>query len=205
MAKASGGTRASNPKSMYGGDNAPAASYPAWMSDAGWKAVLDELANDEFPMGWQDIDPDHRELALMEAGFNGLADDGAEDIIAEISKDSMRSYIQDTLRNQWTDWEVDNDIMITVGYKDGRNLVNEEIQPAKPLTNRQSYSTQRKILDQTVFGRNVDFVMVSGPWGSEYWAQGQRGADRIKAYTGYEKWTNGRGTKRRDYIQDDWI
>lgn len=190
---------------MYGGNNAPAANYPAWMSDAGWKAVLDELAINEYPMGWQDIDPDHRELALMEAGFNGLADDGAEDIIAEISKDSMRSYIQDTLLNQWTDWEVDNDIMITVGYKDGRNLVNEEIQPAKPLTNRQSYSTQRKILDQTVFGRNVDFVMVSGPWGSEYWAQGQSGADRIKAYTGYEKWTNGRGTKRRDYIQDDWI
>ena len=155
-------------------------NYPEQMSEDGWNRVLDELQRDEYPTGWQDIDSAHRELALMQSGFTGLVSDDTEEIIAEISKDSMRSYIYDALVNQWTGYGVDNDIMITVGYKDGRALTNEEITPAKPIGKRTSLATQSKILEQTAFGRNVDFVMVSGAWGAEYWAQGKQGLDRIK-------------------------
>ena len=179
-------------------------TIPAWQSDAGWKEVLDSLENGEYPRGWEDIDPESRELALMESGFTGLANEGAEDIMSETSKDQMESLLVDTLINQWTGYDVDPDIMITIGYKDGRRLTNEEIEPVKKVTANQSFATQRKIFRQTALGKNVDFAVISGPWGTNYWVSGT-GIEPLKEYTGYERWKKGRGEKRRDYIQDDWI
>lgn len=202
MAKGNGGTRGANPRSMYG-ETASGNDFPAWMSESGWKDVLDSLANGDYPAGWQDIDPDHRELALMEAGFTGLANEGAEDIIAEVSKDQILSYVSDEVLNRWLGEGGSNDVMITVGHIDGKTYTDEEIEPVRKVTSKQSYTTQKSILNQTLTGRDVSFVLVSGPWGSEYYSA--KGNDHIQQYTGYEKWTKGRGEKRRDYVQDDWI
>ena len=203
MAKGNGGTRVSNPSNMYGGGNASVESFPAWMSEAGWNDVLNDLQAENYPSGWQDIDPDHRELALMEAGFTGLASDGAEDIITEVSKDHILSYVSDEILNRWLGQEGSNDIMITVGHTDGKTYTDEEIEPSRKITDRQSYATQKNIIKQTMTGRDVSFVLVQGPWGSNYWAA--KGNDHIQQHTGYERWKNGRGEKRRDYVQDDWI
>lgn len=173
------------------------------MTEEGWKQVLDSLQNGDYPAGWQDIDPEHRELALMESGFTGLVSEDAEDIIAEVSKDQILSYVSDEILNRWLGEEGSNDVMITVGHTDGKAYTDEEIKPVKKVTDKQSYSTQKSIINQTLTGKNVSFVLVSGPWGSEYYAA--KDNEHIQQYTGYEKWTDGRGIKERDYLQDDWI
>lgn len=204
MAKGNGTTRGqSGASGIRGGGEGFRAER--WMSDEGWREVLDELEADSYPRGWDEIDPDSRELALMQSGFTGLANEGADDIIFESTKEQMQNLISDELLNYWegTSARSFEDMSITVGYKDGRTATNEEIQPVRPITDRQSYSTQKNIINQSVTGKDVSFVMVQGSWGSQYWAA--RGDEHINQYTGYEKWTRGRGTKRRDYVQDDWI
>ena len=202
MAKGNGTTRASTPSAMYGGSEP---RFERWMSDEGWRNVLDELKAEAYPMGWDDIDPDHRELALMESGFSGLASEGAEDIIFEVDKNHILDYVSDVLLNSWESKNFDDsfDTSITIGHKDGKTYTNDEIEPVRKVTRNQSYSTQKGILKQTAVGRNVSFVLVQGGWGSAYWSA--KGDSHINQYTGYEKWKNGRGTKRRDYLQDDWI
>lgn len=202
MAKGNGMTRGQSSAGGFQGSR-EGLRAERWMSDEGWREVLDELESDAYPRGWDDIDPDHRELALMEAGFTGLASEGAEDIIFQVDKEHILDYVSDQLLNMWTGDNFDEDTMITIGHKDGRTYTNDEIEPARRVTRNQSYSTQRDIIRQTAVGRDVSFVLVNGGWGSVYYEP--NGASHIGQYTGYEKWTRGRGTKRRDYIQDDWI
>lgn len=202
MAKGNGTTRG---QSSAGGFQGSGEGFRAerWMSDEGWREVLDELEADSYPMGWDDIDPDHRELALMQSGFSGLANNGADDIIFESTKEQMSRLVTDTLLNNWETNSWDMDYMLTVGYKDGSMRVNEEVVPTRAITERQSVKTQFGIVDKTLFGKNVAYVTFSTPFGANYWSA--RGDDTILKHTGYEKWTRGRGTKRRDYVQDDWI
>ena len=200
MAKASGGTRGSNPRSMYGSSNTPA---DIGMTPAQFQRFVNDIANNEYPVGWSDLDDASRELALMEAGFTGIASEDADDIMFENSKDEMSRLLTDTMLNNWESDRWDDDYMVTVGYKDGTMRTNGEIEPARAITGRQSIKTQFRIVNQTLFGRNVAYVTLYSPFGAYYWSA--KGDDTILRHTGYEKWTNGRGTKRRDYIQDDWI
>lgn len=207
MAKGNGGTRASTPKSIYGGDNTPA---DIGMTPAQFQSrFVDTIANGEYPAGWDELDDASRELALMEAGFSGWADDGAETIVFEDSKESILSAARDAIINDFTFGEgSNNDTNITVAYKDGTikqiGALGSEIELIRPLSSNQSASTQSRIAMQSLRTKDIAFVTYNDSWRETAWiAKG--GEAQFIRYTGYEKWTNGRGTKRRDYIQDDWI
>ena len=198
MAKGNGGTRGSNPRSMYGGGTDEGMTPAQFQS-----RFVDRIAEGEYPAGWDDLDTASRELALMEAGFTGLASEDAEDIMFENSKEKMSHLLTDIMLNNWESDRWDDDYMVTVGYKDGTMRTNGEIVPARAITSRQSVKTQFGIVNQTLFGKNVAYVTLNSPFGADYWSA--KGDDMILKHTGYEKWTKGRGTKRRSYIQDDWI
>ena len=206
MAKASGGTRGSNPRSMYGSGNT---SVDTGMTPAQFQRYVDEVANNELPNGWSELEPERRELALMEAGFSGWADDGAETIVFEESKESILASARDAIINDFLFGErANNDTYITVAYKDGTikqiGALGSEIELVRPLSNNQNSSTQSRIAMQSLRTKDIAFVTHNDAWRDTAWIAKGSEAQFIR-YTGYEKWTRGRGTKRRSYIQDDWI
>ena len=204
MAKGNGGTRGSNPRSMYGGGNAP---VDEGMTPAQFQRFVNEIAGKEYPVGWTDLDSSERELALMEAGFTGFADDGAENILFPVSESNMIGWLTDAITNdQDYGSRANSDNYFTVGFKDGTmrsvGALGNEIELVRPITGKQSYATEQRIVRQSL--KNVAYITYNDSFRETYWiANG--GEKQFRSDTGYEKWTNGRGEKRRDYIQDDWI
>lgn len=203
MAKGNGGTRGSNPRSMYGGGNAP---VDEGMIPAQFQRYVDEIANNDYPVGWNDLDVASRELALMEAGFTGIADEGAENILFEVSKDDMLGWLADRIVSN-AEGYTNSDESFTIGYKDGSrkevNAITEEI--AITYGGRTSSRTRYDQAYRAMDRRNISFVILEDGARGTYYANGSDGLKMLKRYSGFEKWTNGRGEKRRDYIQDDWI
>lgn len=204
MAKGNGGTRVSNPANMYRGGNA---SVDMGMSPTQFQSIVNTVAGKDYPAGWSDLDDASRELALMEAGFTGLASDGAEDIMFEDSRDELLGPLADNIVSDAMGYQHDNDISATIVYKDGSErrfdtLSNDfEIRPVGRSSSRGLYDRAYRSMDR----KNISYVTYQDSANARYYTNGDDGMKRLKRDTGYEKWTNGRGEKRRDYIQDDWI
>ena len=201
MAKGNGGTRGNNPRSMYGGNS------DNGLTPARFEGYVNDLASKVYPAGWDDLDFDRRELALMESGFTGLADDGAENIMFEQTKDWAIDEAVSAIVNEQS-YGPDADKLITIGYLDGSQKeiggLGMTVELSKPMTRNQSYKTQEGIAKSSLNTKNIGYIIVNDASGSYYWSS-EKGAPSLRNYTGMEKWTNGRGEKRRDYIQDDWI
>ena len=206
MAKGNGSTRGSNPRSMYGGGNA---SVDSGMTPAQFDRYVNELANEEYPTGWSDLDVPSRELALMEAGFTGYADDGAENIMFPTEKDSIVDVAVTAIMNDnYYGPQVNSDTSITIAYKDGTSKtigsLGSEIDLVSPLSSNQSFKTQENIVRRSLHIGDIAYITHNDSYRETYWiAKG--GEERFRRDTDYEYWKKGRGEKRRDYIQDDWI
>ena len=204
MAKTSGGTRGSNPRSMYGSGNSP---VDTGMTLAQFQWIVNAIAGKDYPAGWDDLDDASRELALMEAGFTGLANEGAEDIMFEDPRDELLGLLADNIVSDAMGYQHDNDVTATIVYKNGSerrfDSLNDDfdIGPVGRSSSRGLYDRAYRSMDR----RNISYITYSDASNSRYYANGEEGMNRLIRDTGYEKWKNGRGTKRRDYIQDDWI
>lgn len=204
MAKRSGGTRITNSQSMYGSGS----PINEGLSAAAFDRMVAELSRDEYPEGWSDLETSQRELALMQSGFTGFADDGAENIMFPVDKDTQ---IRNTIDAILTDFQYgersNSDTYITVAYKDGTKktvgALGSEFDIPN-LTSRQSSRTQDSVVRSALKVRDIAYITHNDSYRETYWVAPGNEA-QIRRDTGYEKWKNGRGEKRRDYIQDDWI
>lgn len=207
MAKGNGSTRASTTSNMYGSENA---SVDLGMTPAQFQSrFVDTIANGEYPAGWDELDTASRELALMEAGFTGYSDEDAENILFPETKDRILMDTVDAVINDFDFGpKVNESTYITIAYKDGTTKsigsLGSEIETTRPLSKGQSYTTQEKIVRQSLRVRDIAYITHNNSYNEVYWIA-KDGESRFLKDTGYEKWTKGRGTRRRDYIQDDWI
>ena len=204
MAKSNGGTRGSNPASMYGGGNA---SVDMGMTPSQFDGMIRTIAGGDYPAGWTDLDQASRELALMQAGFTGLASEDAEDIMFEDKRDDILALLADNIVSDSMGYAHDDNISATIVYKDGTSREFNALQNDFDIGSA-GRSSSHGLYDRAYRGmdrRNISYVTYSDSGNSRYYANGEDGMSRLKKDTGYEKWTNGRGTRRRDYVQDDWI
>ena len=69
-----------------------------------------------------------------------------------------------------------------------------------------SWRTAWTIIKNSLNLRNLVFILrTDGYEEPNYWVKNDVGLRLLKKYGEFEEWKNGRGEKRRDYIQDDWI
>lgn len=199
MSKGSGGTRKAN-------------NYQPTYTELQDK-VVGEIAKGEIPDYdiWSDMSYEEKELALQMAGFTGLASsDGIEngDLYIAQAREDLVSGLAENLSNMDSGYGVIDDKTYTFGYKDGT------LKEVSELTNDfegvvkdgQSFATQRNKVNSLIGDRNLLFVTeTSGNNQPRYYVKNREGMKALKKYGDFEEWKGGRGEKKRDYIQDDWI
>ena len=215
MAKASGNTRARTPRAAI-----PPATERDWYTEAEEAAIIDTIHKGGFvnfgnnSVIWTDIiNKDQRELMLMQAGFTGMTvDDELEEngtIYVPASKNDLVREIQEDLVNLWTGFQMDDTTSYTIGYKDGTtvNISQDfnEVDPVRPLTQNQLVKTHYDIAKQSLKTRDIAWIIKSDGYDEPRYYVANGGKNSLREYGGFEFWENGRGEKRREYIQDDWI
>lgn len=175
--------------------------------------VVSQIAKGEIPDYdiWSDMSYDEKELALELAGFTGLASeddiDNGDLYIAESRADFV-STLADDLSNIAGGYGIMDDRYYTFGYKDGsQKEINEYTNDFEGVVKEGSSFTADKNKVNALLGdRNLLFVTrTSGSDQPKYFVKNKEGMKALKKYGNFEEWKNGRGEKRRDYIQDDWI
>ena len=162
---------------------------------------------------WNDVmELEERELTLMLAGFTGLTNEELETngtLYFPIAKDEILSMLSEALINELQGYGMDESFMFTIGYKDGTVKTYShgdcDFTPKRPLTNYQYGRTQDRIIRSSLHLREITFIIMSDGYQEPTYFATKNGLPALKKYGGFEEWHNGRGERRRDYIQDDWI
>lgn len=212
MGKNSGNTRRSTPSS-----SSPSNSPERYMTPTRMDAIADKIAKGGYVSiddeAWVDeMTLDERELTLMLAGFTGLTNEELDEngtFYVPLDKDRLVEEFQEALSNEVAYNGMDENTFFTIGYKDGsrKYLSHDEndFDDAK-ITYTQSPSTQWSKAKSALKLRDVAYILRSdGYQEPNYWANGKDGLNLLKQYGGFEEWKKGRGERRRQYIQDDWI
>ena len=162
---------------------------------------------------WQDLmDLEERELTLMHAGFTGLTNEELESnatLYFPVEKKDILDMLFEAIDNEEAGYGMDDSTMFIVGYRDGDIKTFQhndcDFKTVRPLTNNQSWSTHSKIISTSLKVQQIVFLMMSDGYEEPVYFATRQGLPMLKKYGGFEEWHNGRGEKRRDYIQDDWI
>ncbi len=113
MAKASGGTRKSSPKS----------NNNDFITQSQYESLVDAIAKNDIPNNdlWEQLSKEQQELALMEAGFSGVITDDLENgtVYVQATKDELVSNFQEDLVNEMQGYGMEDSTMWTILYKDG--------------------------------------------------------------------------------------
>ena len=215
MAKASGSTRRSSPSSQASASVQP----ERYMTPERMDAIADVISRGGYVSferqdneAWQDMTLDERELTLMLAGFTGLTNEELDDagtIYVPIAKQRLVEEFQEALANEMGFNGMDDSVTFTVGYKDGSRKYLSEMEndfSDSGITPQMTSRSQWTRAKQALRLRDVAYIIRSdGYQEPNYWANGADGMQQLKQYGGFEEWKKGRGEKRRQYIQDDWI
>ena len=162
----------------------------------------------------EEMDLSERELMLMVSGFTGLIDENELEefgtLYFPISREDLFNEMQDQLVNEFTGYGMDDSYVYTFGYANGdiKRVSHDEndIELKKPVTQKMSWRTAWTIIKNSLNLRNLVFILrTDGYEEPNYWVKNDAGLQLLKKYGEFEEWKNGRGEKRRDYIQDDWI
>lgn len=143
----------------------------------------------------------------MEAGFTGAISDDLSDgtIYYQESKDNIVSRFTEALVNEMQGYGI-NDEFYTVLYKDGNKKYLDEMNndfDKAHITKymyKQAYTNAKNALQLS----KVAAIIVSDGFDQPRYYVAKGGERQMRDY-GFEFWKNGRGEKKRDYIQDDWI
>lgn len=159
---------------------------------------------------WDAMRDDERELALMQGGFTGiLPDNGLEnfELMYPGDKKELVARLAEDISNS-QDGRSMADVSWTVGLKGGRTVYlmdGEDTLGSLGVTSNQSFKTQKAKVASALADTKIDFIIRQDGFDQPRYYATRTGLKVIKEYTGGEVWRNGRGEKRRDYIQDDWI
>lgn len=212
MSKNSGNTRTSSPSQGWQPDAYEAAS------EERINAMIDSIHKHgdiyfdrEDMRVWDAMDTDERELMLMQAGFTGMTDmsSGELSVIHKSNIKVLLAQAEEALVNDWEGYNGSTDNSFAIGYKDGTVKYVDDMSghfeaPANlaRLSSSGKYAAARKMIGNT---RNVAFVTNNNSETTEYAHDTKSGNAMLKKFTGWEEWKGGRGEKRRNYIQDDWV
>lgn len=216
MAKGSGNTRAQSP------NNGQQQAGERFLQPAMMDAIADTIAKGGYLtfMGeqhdaWQDMTTDERDLTLMLAGFTGMIDSDHYDefgtLYIPLPKKDLLNEIEEALDNEWTGNGMDDSTMFTIGYKDGsRKYIapgETDFEPKQKITSNTSPREVWRRARASLGLRDVAYIIrTDGYQEPNYWvADNEQARELLRKYGGFEYWRNGRGEKRRQYIQDDWI
>lgn len=184
--------------------------------------IINKLANggriewdeDEHD-AWEEMDKDTRELMLMVSGFTGLTnDDELEDvgtIYTAIDKKEMFTELIEQMVNYVTKYGMDDSYSYHILYNDNKIIHvsedNFEYEFDDTKYNRgTSWKTAETLVKKLLKQRNIECILCQNGYGEPYyWCKDDFALARLQKYGGFEYWENGRGEKRRNYIQDDWI
>ena len=212
MSKDSGGTRSSYP----GKSNAAPKSYG--LTGGAYDHLVNSIANDaDWTQGdvsaWEEMDNDQRYLALMESGFSGLTG-GVDDmdmgtLYYARSKKELMSSLAEEMANEVAGYGGQSTKSFTIGYKDGSIKSYSDLGSSydlKKLTNNQGWTTQQATVSSIVKSKDINYILYQDGFSQpRYYAKNEAALNQLKKYGDFEVWKKGRGEKRRDYIQDDWI
>lgn len=163
---------------------------------------------------WYDeMNLDQKELMLMQAGFNGFINrDELEDngtIYSLIDFNDIIGTLEDDISNYVTGYEIDDSTTWTLGYKDGKikRLSDDENDLDLPELDKWTSKTKLKnVFNKAVNKQKLLFILRTDGYSEPVvWVKNTEGEKLFKKYGEFEKWTNGRGELKRNYIQDDWI
>ena len=206
MAKTSGGVR--------GGNTARETEQKGPSYEEKYNALLDDIAKGRAFLSdiWDDMNQDQRELALMEAGFSGLIGEDLDmgNLYYAGDKDALLSRLEEDIVNENDPaYGMDDSTSWTIRYTDGRTrslsrgMDNDfEIK----MSAAGSYSANYRKARSAIQVSKVAWILKSDGYDQpEYYVRNDAAMADLKKYGGFERWKNGRGEKRRNYIQDDWV
>lgn len=202
MAKASGGTRTKTPNKEYNADG---------ITGKQWDSLVKTIANGDIPDIdlWDELNQEQHQTILMEAGFSGAISDDLDQgqIYLPIYKKDIVAEFQDALVNEMQGYGMDDSTSYTVLYKDGtRKYLSHDMENDFEDTKisvkmpKQSYTNAKNALKIS----NVAAIIRSDGYGQPRYYVAKGGEQAMRDY-GFEFWKGGKGEKKRDYIQDDWI
>jgi hypothetical protein len=205
MGKQSGGTRKKGPNK--------ASQMIDYLTDAEYNSIIDDIVNKNTPNdAWNKMSQDQRELALMEAGFSGAISDDFDlgNIYYEVSKDSIVDFVRDDIQNRSIDDGIyfDDSISVHILYKDGkRKYIDESTNDFDDIhiTDNMSYKGQKTAAQNGLKISKVAAIIRYDGYDQPRYYVAKGYESMLKEYAGFEYWKNGRGEKKRDYIQDDWV
>ena len=196
-----------------------------WMSDApyemlktlimaeggetedGWNWFEEHL--DDFMKGTGSKIAIKEELALMEAGFSGAITDDLENgtVYIEAEKNDLVSSFQEDLVNEMQGYGMDDSTSWTILYKDGsKKYLSHDMENDFDDTHitkgmyKQAYTNAKNALKLS----NVAAIIKSDGYEQPRYYVAKGGEKQMRDY-GFEFWKKGRGEKKRNYIQDDWV
>lgn len=202
MAKASGSTRTKYPSKSKVED---------YISESQYKSLVDAIAKNDIPNNdlWEQLSKEQQELALMEAGFSGAITDDLENgtVYIEEKKDDLVSSFQEDLVNEMQGYGMDDSTSWTILYKDGskkylsHDMENDfdTVHITKDMY-KQAYNNAKSALQIS----KVAAIIKSDGYDQPRYYVAKGGEKQMHDY-GFEFWKKGRGEKKRNYIQDDWI
>ena len=201
MAKGSGGTRAKKP-SKKSSD---------YISENQYQSLVDSINKNEIPNNdlWEQLSKEQQELALMEAAFSGAITDDLEHgtVYIEAEKNDLVSSFQEDLVNEMQGYGMDDSTSWTILYKDGsKKYLSHDMENDFDDTHitkgmfKQAYTNAKNALKIS----NVAAIIKSDGYEQPRYYIAKGGEKQMRDY-GFEFWKKGRGEKKRNYIQDDWV
>lgn len=212
MSKGSGSTRSLSPSQSTAN-----IAETGYYSKQQYEHLLESVGkNQEWNKSdrdiWDEMNDDQRYLALMESGFTGLSsDDDIEigNLYYATSKKELVSWLAEQMANEATDYGSIDVMSFAIGYEDGSVKHYDSTQNdfnLSKITNNQNWETQQATVNSIIQTGKIRFILYSDAWGQpQYYVKNDKGMQLLKKYGGFEEWKKGRGEKKRDYIQDDWV
>lgn len=207
MAKRSGNTRTSGASSGSPGEESGRWGMGYSLEEE--NRILNSISNGgwvELPPSFSELNGEQRELLLMMSGFSGLTEEDNASLYFPIEKKEFVSMLTEDLGNISSGYKIDDSVSWAIGYKDGTTKYLSEMDndfDGIKLTSNQSFSKQKSIVSKAL--KDAAFILRSDGYSEPTYRTSKGGLTMLKKYGGFEEWKNGRGEKRRDYIQDDWI
>ncbi len=205
MAKGSGTTRTKYPSKNNGGGN------DGYMTESQYQSLVDAIAKNEIPNNdlWESLSNEQQELALMEAGFSGAITDDLDNgtVYIEEKKDTLVSWFQEDLVNEMQGYGMDDSVQWTVLYKDGsKKYLSHDMENDFDSTHitagmyKQAYTNAKNALKLS----QVAAIIKTDGYDQPRYYVAKGGEKQMHDY-GFEFWKHGKGEKKRNYLQDDWI
>lgn len=211
MGRGRGGNRGGRPANSRGGkQEAKKPTAPSY--DEIWDKLTDAIFKGEnFDYNfWDGLTTEQKELALMQGGFTGLIGDDFENGMLYYpteDKKHLLSWMADDIANSNDVYGMDDSVHWTVKYTDGttKNLSEGDSDYYEDWRGKSSAFTKRRTAQLIQTSKIAWILRTDGYDQPSYWVKDEKALASLKKYGGFERWKKGRGEKRRDYVQDDWI